>query len=79
MSLVPVFVPLHSSQRLTFVPENRLGGLGIDDKVAEAIANALKTNSSLKLLSLGQNEITAEGARHLGMALAVNRSLEALK
>ena len=45
---------------------------------AKALADALKTNTSLTDLYLGQNEIESEGATALADALKTNRSLKDL-
>jgi Ran GTPase-activating protein (RanGAP) involved in mRNA processing and transport len=51
----------------------------IGDKGAQAIAEALMTNSSLQVLDLSQNCIHKKGAKYLAKALPLNNSLRELK
>jgi hypothetical protein len=75
--LVKFVTQLHHT---TSLKELRLGGLNaLDDVVVEALAKSLESNPSIQLLSLGQNSVTAEGAKSLAKALKVNNRLKNLK
>lgn len=52
-----------------------LGWNGIGDEGCMQIARMLETNSSLRILGLGENDITSAGARALLASLASNESL----
>jgi Ran GTPase-activating protein (RanGAP) involved in mRNA processing and transport len=44
----------------------------------EFIAEALKVNSSLETINIGQNSIQSEGALYLENALSVNSTLQSI-
>ena len=55
-----------------------MGGNGIGDDGAKAIAEALKVNPVLTTLSIWGNKIGAEGAKAIAEALKVNAVLTSL-
>jgi Ran GTPase-activating protein (RanGAP) involved in mRNA processing and transport len=58
--------------------ELNLVSYGLVPETVEPIAEALKTNKSLKILNLSRNRIRDQGATALSFALRINDTLESL-
>jgi len=63
----------------TFVSELLLDGCGIDDSFAQALGEALVTNSSIQKVCLEGNDISGEGIKALFRGLGKNRGVKELR
>ncbi|KAF9968702.1 hypothetical protein BGZ70_010208 [Mortierella alpina] len=64
--------------RMSYLNVIRLDQCRIDDSGAKALAEALRTNSTVVFLDLGENSIKEQGAQALAEALTLNTTLTAL-
>lgn len=60
------------------VKELLLGGNDITDVGCTAIADALESNTNLRLLVMGDNRISDAGAEQMAKSLKVNKTLKEL-